>query len=134
MPERKSTSSHPDELTSAGVRWSDVDDDVLPYVEWMDGRHGAAKDELPSVDEVPIPPILFTIPVLSPDRPTGTKPMIDVAGARRRLEGCRPGAWVVSVFTGWRWAKWPNGEVGWLPRDVQLSNVLRISSRDDAAK
>lgn len=134
MPENKPTSSGSDQFTSAGVRWSDVDDGVLPYVEWMDGRHGPATDGLPSVDEVPIPSILFSIPRLSPDRPTGSKPMADAAGAQRRLDGCRPGAWVISAFTGWRWAVWPNGEIGWLPRDVQLPDALRVSARSDGAQ
>ena len=46
--------------------------------------------------------------------------MIDVNGAKYRLADCRPGAWLLSPFTGWKWAKWPGGEIGWLPADTAL--------------
>jgi len=117
------------DVTSAGVPWSEVPDDVLAYVEWMDGRHGSAKEPLPPIDEVPIPTVLFELPRLHENRPRGSKAMIDVTGARRRLADCGPGAWLVSPYTGWRWAKWPNGEVGWVPDGVALPNTLRVSSR-----
>ena len=43
--------------------------------------------------------------------------MIEVHGAQARLRGARPGAWLISRFTGWRWAVWPDREVGsMLPR------------------
>jgi hypothetical protein len=119
------------DLTSAGVPWSEVPNSPCPYVEWMDGRHGSAKQTLPPVDRVPIPPVLFTVPRLHPDRPRGTKAMIDVNGAKCRLADCRPGAWLISPFTGWRWAKWPNGQVGWLSAETVLPDVLRVRSRND---
>ena len=77
--------------TSAGVPWSEVPASVVHFVEWMEGRHGPAQDRLPSIDDVPIPPVLYSLPRLHPDRPRGSKPMIDVHGARARLSNCRPG-------------------------------------------
>lgn len=115
-------------MTSASVPWSPVPQDVLAYVEWMDGRHGAAKETLPPIDEVPIPTVLFELPYLHENRPRGSKAMIDVNGARHRLADCRPGAWLVSPYTGWRWAKWPTGEIGWIPNGVDLPETLRVSS------
>ena len=103
---------------------------ALPDVEWMDGRHGSAKDLLPSISEVPIPDALLSLPSLHPDRPRGSKAMLDAHGARARLGECRPGAWVVSAFTGEKWAKWPSGEIGWVPRNVALPDALRVSSGD----
>jgi hypothetical protein len=120
----------PSEVTSCGVPWSEVTDDVLHYVEWMDGRHGVARDALPSIEEVPIPEVLAELPQLHPKRPTGSKPMLDVSGARRRLANCRPGAWLRSPYTGWQWAVWPNGEVGWLPNDLVLPKSLRVGFRN----
>ena len=119
------------DLTSTGMPWSEVPDSPCPYTEWLDGRHGPSQDTLPSVDNVPIPEALLTLPVLHADRPRGSKPMAGVHGATQRLAGCRPGAWLVSPFTGWRWAKWPNGKVGWLPEDAVLPDVLRVQSRND---
>jgi hypothetical protein len=43
----------------------------------------------------------------------------------------RPGAWLISPFTGWKWAKWPNGEVGWLPNEIELPAKLKVSARND---
>ena len=117
------------ELTSTGVPWSEISAEDLPAVEWIEGRQGGAHDGLPSLDAVPVPSVLFTLPVLHERRPRGSKAMLDVAGARHRLASCRPGAWVVSAFTGSRWAKWPSGEVGWLPPSVVLPEELRVSSR-----
>jgi hypothetical protein len=114
------------ELTSAGVPWSEVPDFALPHAEWLDGRHGPPEDTLPPVDKLPIPEVLFAQPVLHPGRPRGAKAMADVHGARQRLANCRPGAWLISPYTGWRWAKWPNGEVGWLLSDTVLPNCLRV--------
>ena len=57
--------------------------------------------------------------------------MIDVNGAKCRLADCRPGAWLLSPFTGWKWAKWPSGEIGWLPADTALPDSLRVRPRDD---
>lgn len=114
------------DLTSAGVPWSEVPDFAVAHVEWLDGRHGSAEDGLPSVDQFPIPDVLFALPVLHPRRPTGSKAMGDVHGARQRLANCRPGAWLISPYSGWRWAKWPNGEVGWLSAEIVLPDCLRV--------
>ena len=54
-----------------------------------------------------------------------------VHSARQRLANYRPGAWLISPYTGWKWAKWPDGEVGWLPADVALPDLLRVRSRND---
>ena len=132
MPRRKSESAASlSELTSSGMPWSEVPDSPCPYTEWLDGRHGPAKDTVPPVDQFPIPEVLLALPVLHADRPRGSKPMADVHGARQRLADCRPGAGLVSPFTGWRWAKWPNGEAGWLSAETVLPDVLRVRSRND---
>lgn len=117
-------------VTSAGVPWSEVDDSVFDYVAWMDGVYGSAKDALPSIAEVPVPEALLRLPWLNEARPRGSKAMIDAGGAKQRLSDCRPGAWLLSPYTGWKWAKWPTGEVGWLPADVSLPDVLRVPHRD----
>jgi tetratricopeptide (TPR) repeat protein len=51
--------------------------------------------------------------------------------ARARLHEVRPGAWLISPYTGWNWAKWPSGDVGWLPSDVKLPPCLRVLARND---
>jgi hypothetical protein len=48
-----------------------------------------------------------------------------------RLHNARPGASLVSPFNGWKWAKWPGGEVARLPADAQLPDCLRVQARDD---
>jgi len=63
--------------------------------------------------------------------PRGSKAMIDAAGARARLNEVRPGAWLISPYTGWKWARWPSGDVGWLPSDVKLPPCLRVPARND---
>jgi hypothetical protein len=45
------------DLTSTGMPWSKVPNSLCPYTEWLDGRHGPAKDTLPSVDQFPIPEV-----------------------------------------------------------------------------
>ena len=120
------------ELTSAGVPWSKVPASARPHVAWIDGRHGSAQVTLPSVDVVPVPEVLNTLPYLHEDRPRGSKAMIDAAGARARLRDVRPGGWLISPYTGWKWAKWPSGDVGWLPADVELPATLQVSARNDS--
>jgi hypothetical protein len=73
------------DVTSAGVPWNEVPEFARHHVEWMDGRHGSSQRPLPSLDEVPIPDILNTLPHLHEQRPRGSKAMIDAAGARARL-------------------------------------------------
>jgi len=58
--------------------------------------------------------------------------MIDAAGAQARLKDVRAGAWLISPFTGWKWAKWPTGEVGWLPADAELPPNLKVSAGNSA--
>jgi hypothetical protein len=55
--------------------------------------------------------------------------MADAAGAKARLRDVRPGAWLISPYTDWKWARWPNGEVGWVPSDVELPISLRVQAR-----
>ena len=79
----KTPATDSSELTSTGMPWSEVPDSPCPYTEWLGGRHGPAQDTLPSIDNVPIPEALLTLPVLHADRPRGSKPMADVHGACR---------------------------------------------------
>ena len=108
------------------VPWSEAPDFARPHVEWLDGRRVPTDDGLPPVDQFPIPDVLFILPVLNPRRPTGSKAMADAHGARQRLANCRPGAWLISPYSEWRWAKWPDGEVGRLPKDTVLPDCLRV--------
>jgi hypothetical protein len=52
-----------------------VPDYALAYVEWMDGRHGPAKEILPPMDRTPTPAVLSSLPHLHADRPRGSKAM-----------------------------------------------------------
>ena len=132
MPkERNAYLAHEDFVTSAGVRLSDVPEFARHDVEWMEGVHGSATDYLPPEADVAIPEILYSLPELHPDRPRGSKAMIDAHGARHRLKHCRPGGWLISSFAGGKWAVWPNGHIGWVPKDVELPKALRVSNRND---
>ena len=117
--------------TSADCPWSEVPEHALHDVEYIDGVHGSADHALPDPGEVPVPQALLDLPSLNPDRPTGSKAMLDAAGARARLADCRPGAWLVSPFSGWKWAKWPDRTVNWIPSQTELPDALRIDARDD---
>jgi hypothetical protein len=116
--------------TSAGVKWSEVPEHSRHDAEWIDGRHGPADTELPDYEAVPVPAALLEQPRLHPDRPRGSKAMLDASGARARLAEARAGAWLLSTYTGWKWAKWPGGDVGWLPKEVELPEVLRVGGRN----
>jgi hypothetical protein len=120
-----------EDRTSAGVPWSKVPEFARQHVTWMDGRHGSAQTALPSLDIVPVPDVLKKQYPRERLQPGGTKAMIDAAGARARLRDLRPGAWLISPYTGWKWAKWPNGEVGSVPADVDLPTSLQVPSRND---
>ena len=37
----------------------------------------------------------------------------------------------ISPYTGWKWARWPSGDVGWLPSDIELPLCLRVAARND---
>jgi hypothetical protein len=129
--ETKVASDGGPELTSAGVPWSEVPEFARPDVAWIDGRHGSAQSSLPPIDVVPVPDILYRLPYLHEDRPRGSKAMLDAAGAQSRLRDVRPGAWLISPYSGWKWAKWPSGDVGWLPTDIELPAILRVMARND---
>ena len=88
--ETKVASDSGPELTSAGVPWSEVPEFARPDVAWIDGRHGSAQSALPAVNVVAVPDILYTLPYLHTERPTGSKAMLDAAGARARLRDVRP--------------------------------------------
>jgi len=115
------------DVTSAGVPWNEVPEFARRDVAWIDGRYEKSA-LLPPVDAVPVPDILYELPPLHEDRPRGSKSMLDAAGARARLRHERPGAWLISPFSGWKWAKWPNGEVGWLPADIEMPASLRVET------
>jgi hypothetical protein len=119
------------ELTSAGVPWSEVPEFARADVAWIDGRQGSAQSSLPPVDVVPVPDILSRLPYLHENRPRGSKAMLDAAGAKARLRDVRAGAWLISPYTGWKWAKWPSGDVGWLPADTELPSTLRVAALND---
>jgi hypothetical protein len=57
------------------------------------------------MDLMPVPDILNRLSSLHEKRPRGSKAMLDAAGARARLRDVRPGAWVISPYIGWKWAK-----------------------------
>jgi hypothetical protein len=59
--------------------------------------------------------------------------MIDAAGARARLQHVRPGAWLISPYTGAKWVKWPDGEVGWLPANVELPSSLQVPALNEGS-
>ena len=120
-----------DSRTSAGVLWSEVPEHAVQYVEYIEGRHGPSTRPLPGLEEFPVPQALLDLPDRHPDRPTGSKAMLDAAGAKARLDGCRPGAWLISPLTGWWWAKWPDGSVWWIPEHTELPTELFITARDD---
>jgi hypothetical protein len=129
--ETEVTSDGGPEITSAGVPWSEVQEFARTDVAWIDRRLGSAQSSLPPVDAVPVPHILHRLPHLHAGRPRGSKAMLDAAGARARLRDMRPGAWLISPFTGWKWAKWPSGDVGWLPADVEMPAILQVMARND---
>ena len=116
--------------TSAGVRFADVPEHARHEVEWIDGCH-TFNGQLPSLDELPVPEVLEQLPSLNPDRPTGSKAMLCIHGARGRLVGLRAGAWTVPPFGYWRYAMYPDGNVGWLPKDIDLPKALFIPFRND---
>jgi hypothetical protein len=128
LPAHKPTPIEEADITSAGVPWSEVPDFAKPDVAWIDGRGANAQTVLPGIDEIPIPEILELLPVLHENRPLGSKAMLDAAGARSRLAALRPGAWLISPFTGWKWAVWPDCQIGWLPADIILPTELRVGS------
>ncbi len=92
---------------------------------------GSAQAALPPIDAEPVPKILYRLPAMHPDRPTGSKAMLDAHGARARLAGRRAGAWIISPFTGWKWAVFPDGEVHWVPSNAELPVSLRVQARND---
>jgi len=129
--ERNVSLNHDDYITSVGRRLGDVPEFVRHDVEWMEGVHGTGKDTLPSVNEFPIPEVLYSTKIDHAAHPRGSKAMIDIHSANSRLKDCRPGAWLISPYSGWKWAVWPNGCIGWLPKEVELPKALRVYSRGD---
>jgi hypothetical protein len=52
-------------------------------------------------------PVTELKPPCSPERQAGNR-------RTARLRDVRPGAWLISPYSGWKWAKWSGGDVGWL--------------------
>ena len=116
--------------TSAGVPWEEVPEHALDKVEWIDGRHDNGQTRQ-LADDLPLPNSLLELPELHPRRPRGSTAMLDAHGAKCRLRGLRPGAWLISPLTGWKWAVLPGRTVSWVPAETDLSAALRIDARND---
>jgi hypothetical protein len=116
--------------TSAGIKFKDIPDDARHEVEWIEGCH-VFNRHLPSLDELPVPRILYQLSALHPDRPRGSRAMLCAHGAKGRLVGLRPGAWTVTPFNDWRYAIFPNGQVGWIPKEMDLPQTLFVPFRND---
>jgi hypothetical protein len=110
--------------------WRDVPEAFRHEVEWLDGWHGRATG-LPTLADMPVPGALLSLPFPHPDRPRGATAMLDAAGAKARLRGCRPGAWLISPKTGWHWVVCASGDVHWLPKSTQLPQLLKVQARND---
>jgi len=129
--ERNVNLDHDDFITSVGSRLGDEPDFIRSDLEWIEGVQGTAKNNLLTEDEFPTPIYFTSAPELHPDRPLGSNMMLDAHGAKNRLKGCRPGAWIISPFAGRKWAVWPSGYVGWVPMDIEFPDCLKVFSRDD---
>jgi hypothetical protein len=70
--------------------------------------------------------VLSAMPCLHPDRPRGSKAMVDAWGAKRCLVMSEPGARVISPLTNRIWARWPGGEIDWLPPSVLLPSAAKV--------
>jgi len=116
-------------VTSNGVPFSEVPEYAREKVEWIEGVHYFS-GPLPSLEEFPVPDVLMQMPVLHPDRPTGSRAMLCASGAKERLVGLRAGAWTVTPFNNWRYAVFPNDQVGWIPNEIVLPEALFIPYRD----
>ena len=116
--------------TSAGVKFKDVPIDARHEVEWIEGCHVFNRN-LPTLNELPVPRILYQLPALHPDRPRGSRAMLCAHGAKGRLVGLRSGAWTVTPFNDWRYAIFPDGQVGWIPKEINLPQTLFVPFRND---
>jgi hypothetical protein len=131
---QRMTDRHLDMTTSSGIKMSDVPEFARKNVIWFDGMDGSAKDALPTEAEVPTPACLKMDGdewVRFPGWMTGSKAMLDAHGAKARLKGLRPGAWLISDETDRIWAKWPDGSVDQVPKDIELPASLRVSTGDE---
>jgi hypothetical protein len=70
--------------------------------------------------------VLSTMRRPHPDRPRGSKAMGDAWGAKRCLVMSEPGSWVISPSTNRIWARWPGGEIDWLPPSVLLPSAAKV--------
>ena len=121
---------HNDFITSVGDRLGDKPDWIRPELEWIEGVHRSAAETQQNVPEEPFPEPVY-VKVKPSDHPRGASAMIDYHGASQRLKGCRPGSWLISPRTGWKWIVWSHGSVGWQPKDACLPDALRVHSRND---
>jgi len=80
-----------------------------------------------STGETPsLPGFLADLPRFHPDRPTGSKAILDSGMAMNRLCNFGPGFWVVSPYSGWVWVKWADGRVGWVPAKTSLPKKYEV--------
>jgi hypothetical protein len=100
----------------------------------VEGQEDTAEKTPLSIDHVStcvvLPIFLFTLPSMNKDGPCSPRTMGDSNIASRKLQNYGPGAWLLSPMTGFLWAKWPNGDVGWVPASVTLPEFLRVQLSD----
>lgn len=74
---------------------------------------------------------LFALPSQNEAGPRSPRTMGDVTIAKRRIQNHGPGALLLSPMTGHLWAKWPRGEVDWVPASVTLPDFLHVQLGDE---
>ena len=121
---------HDDFIISVGGRLGDKPDWIRPELEWIGGAHGSVASTQVDAGK-PLPEPVY-VKVKPSEHPRGASVMVDYHGASQRLKGCRPGSWLLSPRTGWKWIVWSNGSIGWQPKDACLPDALRVTSRNDA--
>jgi len=121
------------DVTSTDMCWPAMPEFDPSNVVWLDERRGSVNEPMPPVDRGPSSAVLITFPFALPrlheGHPMGPKAMGDSNRAKRQLRRCKSGAWLLSPYTGWCWAKWHTGDVGWVPANVELPNCLRVQWR-----
>lgn len=123
------------DVTSADVLSFKRPDVANAKPKCVDGQEDIAEETPLSIDHVStgvvLPMFLFALPSLNEARPRSPRTVGDANIAGRRLQNYGPGAWLLSPMTGFLWAKWPNGEVGWVPAGVTLPDFLRVQLSDE---
>jgi hypothetical protein len=77
-----------DKNTGRAIR-EGADEIIRTDLDWLNGTHGPERKHIPSLEEVPVPVALSQSAKLHPDRPIGSKPMLEVNAARNRLAVAR---------------------------------------------